>query len=271
GVGPVVSEVSGEFDLFWNSASAYPVQGLISAKPVSDEQLEASFRAMRANPDSQRYLEALRQARLVSDLESKRLVWSWDEVQVLSDLPSKVYDTKNAEDMLLLSQLIKTQSPTARFDLVSPYFVPGSRGTEALTKLATRGVRVRVLTNSLESTDVIPVQGHYAKRRKALLKGGLELWELRRRPDVAARASSVRSLGSATGLHAKTFQIDGRVIFVGSFNFDPRSARLNTEMGLLIDSGALAGRLTSFFDTDVPALAYEVKLNQAGDLRWIES
>jgi putative cardiolipin synthase len=81
----------------------------------------------------------------------------------------------------------------------------------------------------------------------------------------------MRSLGAATGLHAKTFQIDGRVVFVGSFNFDRRSARLNTEMGLLIDSPALASRLTSFFDTDVPLLAYQVTLNQAGDLRWFES
>jgi cardiolipin synthase C len=271
GIGPVVNEVSGEFDLFWNSASAYPVQELTSAKPLPDEQLEASFVAMRANPDSQRYLEAVREARLVSDLESKRLLWNWVGVRVVSDLPSKVYDTKNSEDMLLLSQLIKTRSPTARFDLVSPYFVPGSRGTKALTNLTARGVRVRVLTNSLESADVIAVHGHYAKRRKALLKGGLELWELRRGPGTAVNAESVRGLGTATGLHAKTFQIDGTVLFVGSFNFDRRSARLNTEMGLLIESPALASQLASFFDTAVPTLAYEVRLNQAGDLRWIES
>ena len=271
GVGPMVNEVSGEFDLFWNSASAYPVQGLVSAKPVSEAQLAASFDAMRANPESQRYLDAVRRAQLVSDLESKRLTWSWVEVRVISDLPSKVYDTQNSEDMLLLTQLIKIRTPTERFDLVSPYFVPRSRGTEALTKLSARGVRVRVLTNSLESTDVIPVQGHYAKRRKALLKGGLQLWELRRKPKADVDASSMRGLGSATGLHAKTFQIDGKVLFVGSFNFDPRSARLNTEMGLLIENAALASQLSAFFDTAVPVLAYKVSLSQAGDLRWTES
>ena len=271
GVGPMVNEVSGEFDLYWNSASAYPVHALVKAKPVPETQLTASFSAMRSNPDSQRYLDAVRKSRLVSDLESKRLTFSWVDVRVLSDLPSKVYETRNSDEMLLLTQLIKTRTPTERFDLVSPYFVPGSRGTKALTNLTARGVRVRVLTNSLESTDVIPVHGHYAKRRKALLKGGLQLWELRRRPVADVDASSMRGLGSATGLHAKTFQIDGKVLFVGSFNFDPRSARLNTEMGLLIESGLLASQLTSFFDTAVPVLAYEVKLNPEGDLRWLES
>ena len=112
GVGPMVNEVSGEFDLYWNSASAYPVQKLVSAKPVPEEQLTASFSAMRANPDSQRYLDVVRKARLVSDLESKRLMLSWVDVRVMSDLPSKVYDTKDSEDMLLLSQLIKTLTST---------------------------------------------------------------------------------------------------------------------------------------------------------------
>ena len=149
-------------------------------------------------------------------------------------------------------------SPATHFDLVSPYFVPGEHGTEALAALARRGVRVRVLTNSLAASDQAWVHSGYERRRVALLRAGVDLYESK--PGAApikARAAEIGS-HSKSGLHAKTFAVDQRSVFVGSFNFDPRSAKLNTEMGLVIDSAPLARRLSAMFDSAAPALAYRV-------------
>jgi len=123
-----------------------------------------------------------------------------------------------------------------------------------------------VLTNSLAATDVAAVHAGYAKRRRALLAAGIELHELRR---LSPLAQAHRPGSSASSLHAKTFAVDRRQAFVGSFNFDPRSLLLNTELGLVIDSPALARRIAKVFEFDVPQAAYEVRLSEEGDLVWM--
>jgi putative cardiolipin synthase len=189
------------------------------------------------------------------------------------DDPAKTLDKKGDVGVLLLSDLLPAVgAPRTSFDLVSPYFVPADAGTAALVRAAQRGVNVRVLTNSLAATDVPPVHAGYAKRRCDLLRAGVRLYELA--PAAAKRDSDERTLGSgssSTQLHAKTFALDGERIFVGSFNFDPRSARLNTEMGLVIDSPPLAERLSRAFDEQVPNVAYEVRLAADGHCaEWIQ-
>jgi putative cardiolipin synthase len=130
---------------------------------------------------------------------------------------------------------------------------------------------VRVLTNSLEATDVAAVHAGYAKRRHELLRAGVQLFELRRsgnadRPDVRRGP-----LGSSTSsLHAKTFSVDGRSVFVGSFNMDRRSIDLNTEMGFVIDNPAMAQRLHGALEQRMSERAYEVLLDTNGELVWIE-
>jgi len=129
---------------------------------------------------------------------------------------------------------------------------------------------VRVLTNSLEATDVAAVHAGYAKRRKALLAAGIALYELRSSPaDLPRRAAGVMG-SSRASLHAKTFAVDGARVFIGSFNFDPRSAELNTEMGFVIDSPGLARQIEGVFDTTIPVNAYEVHLSDGGRLYWTE-
>ena len=131
-------------------------------------------------------------------------------------------------------------------------------------------MRVRVLTNALESTDVAAVHSGYAKYRRRMLQGGVELFELRRR--YAAPDTGEFSVGnSAASLHAKTFSIDGRWLYIGSFNFDPRSVQHNTEIGLLLDSPPMAGQLAGSFERTVPAASYRVQLDAQGDLVWIET
>ena len=150
--------------------------------------------------------------------------------------------------------------------------MPGDEGTASLVRLASRGVQVRILTNSLAATDVSAVHAGYAKRRKDLLAAGVRLYELKRSAlDATPREGSKPPGSSSASLHAKTFALDGRRVFVGSFNFDLRSALLNTELGLLIDSPALAARLAATFDADIPKVAYEVRLATDGEsLEWVE-
>jgi putative cardiolipin synthase len=141
-----------------------------------------------------------------------------------------------------------------------------------LVELARRGVKVRVLTNSLASSDESVVHAGYMKRRRDLLLAGVALYELK--PTANKQALHVKGrfgAGKVSGLHAKTYAVDGARIFVGSFNFDQRSARLNTEMGVVIDSPVFAQQLAKVFDTDLPQLAYEVRLAPQGEgLIWIE-
>ena len=163
--------------------------------------------------------------------------------------------------------------------LVSPYFVPGAEGTQALLALARRGVRIAILTNSLAATDVGPVYAGYSRYRKDLLRGGVRIYELApaalppgvsRDPERGPGGSSGGG-SSGASLHAKTFAVDRERIFVGSFNLDPRSARLNTEMGVVLESPRLASTLGAAFDTDVPRKAYEVRLAPGGDsVEWVE-
>jgi putative cardiolipin synthase len=132
-------------------------------------------------------------------------------------------------------------------------------------------VKIRVLTNSLEATDVAIVHAGYAKWRKALLEGGISLYELRRlSPEIAVGKGAGRMGSSGSSLHAKTFSVDRSHVFIGSFNFDPRSSKLNTEMGFVIDSPALAQKIEAALDRRVPESAYEVRLSEAGQLYWTE-
>jgi putative cardiolipin synthase len=158
--------------------------------------------------------------------------------------------------------------PARQLDLVSPYFVPTKDGTAALRTLAGRGVRVRVLTNSLAATDVAPVHAGYAKYREELLRAGVRLYELK---PTATQTSERGGIGGSSdaSLHAKTFAVDRSRIFVGSFNFDPRSARLNTEMGVVVESATLAAQLSEALDRDLPRDAYEVRLVE-DKLQWID-
>ena len=272
-VGAAVREVSKEFDLYWNSPSAYPAASFVGTPgPDGTADLAARFAATRADPASVAYLEALRTTALVRDLLARRLPLEWTDARLVHDDPAKTLDPAARADVLLFPALVEAIGrPEKSLDLVSPYFVPGDEGTEALAALARRGVKVRVLTNSLESSEANVVHAGYAKRREALLRAGVRLYELKASAGGGERNEKA-GMGSSSGsaLHAKTFAEDASRLFVGSFNFDLRSALINTEMGLVISSPALAGRLADVFDKAVPLSAYEVRLGADGALEWIE-
>ena len=265
-VGPVVKEVSADFDRYWASGSAYPAARLLApAKP--------GFHAPAPGEGAAKYMEAVQRSPFVRDLLERRLPFEWASTQLVSDDPAKGLGEAPHDGTLShdLRQLLG--DPKKEVDLVSAYFVPAEAGTEMFGEWAKRGVKVRVLTNSFEATDVSVVHAGYVKRRRKLLESGVILYELRalsRTPQPAAGHLVGSSGSSAASLHAKTFSADRAHVFIGSFNFDPRSAHLNTEMGVLIHSPALAQRIADAFDSGIPQRAYQPRLEPSGEIYWIE-
>ena len=274
-VGAVVTEVSGIFDQYWSSQSAYPLSTVVKRPPADATTLLQARRAQFGGESAvSEYAEAVKNSTVVRELLSSELLVEWVVTRVLADDPAKTLgQAASGADPRLMPRLKATVGePESRFDVVSPYFVPMASGTETFAELVRRGVQVRVLTNSLSATDVPAVQAGYAKRREALLRAGVKLFELKATAAPAGDSGNwVAKLGgSAASLHAKTFAVDGRRAFVGTFNFDPRSAELNTEMGFVVDSPSVAGQISHAFETILPQVAYEVRLGADGQLRWVD-
>jgi cardiolipin synthase C len=266
-VGPIVQEVSASFDDYWNSKSAYDAAFFLP--PAEEETIWDAAQTARQTASGAGYQKAIDENPLANSIAERDLKLEWSDVTLFVDDPAK--GLGNADDEgKMVEQLIELASEAhTSLDLVSAYFIPSKKGLEILEGLARSGVKVRVLTNSLDATDVMPVHAAYMGYRENLLKAGVELLELqalreRRRdrslPEILA--------GSASGLHAKVFAFDGERVLIGSYNFDPRSANLNTEMGLLIESPSIAEALGS--QLEKPAFAYRVELSDDGNLIWIE-
>ncbi len=271
GIGPVAGEVSEDFDRYWASESSYPADRLL--RPVGADEvgrLSAAAERVERDAGAVEYRKAVRGSPFVQELLSGTLRFEWAVTHLISDPPSKALRRAGREELLpeKLGRLFG--APAMTVDLVSPYFVPGASGVALFREWSKRGVRVRVLTNALEATDAALVHAGYAKRRRALLEAGVALYELRAGAGRTTAGSEGPFGSSGSSLHAKTFAVDGRRIFVGSLNFDPRSAELNTEMGFVIDSPALARSVGTAFDEKVPMRAYELRLSESGEIDWVE-
>ena len=272
-VGPVVADVTADFERYWTSASAAPASAVVApAAPGALDACASRAALVARSAEAQAYVEALGNLPIVSDLLMRRLPWIWAPTRMISDDPAKGLAREKQRGLLL--RRLQEVLGTLRRDLylISPYFVPTRRGTEFFASHARGGLCVMILTNSLEATDVIAVHAGYMKRRKELLRAGVRLFELRRTDPRRKRLLRVRGSSggsSASSLHSKTFSLDGERVFIGSFNFDQRSARLNTEMGFIIDSAQLAQTSADAFEAQIPDCAYEVQLRNER-LIWIE-
>jgi putative cardiolipin synthase len=269
-VGAVVDAVSADFDAYWNSAPAYPAAELIGPAPAGRaERMREAWAKLHASAAAIPHIEVPATTPLVRELLDGELPLEWVPARLVSDDPAKVLHPPERSDLHLAPRLSsQLGNPAHEIDVISPYFVPTEEGTAAMVAIAARGVKVRVLTNSLAATDVTPVHAGYARYRKRLLRGGVRLFELK--PGARAKSADRRRRGgSDASLHAKTFAADRSRVFVGSYNLDPRSVRLNTEMGLVLDSPRLAARVSETFDREMAGNAYEVRLRDGG-LEWID-
>ena len=267
--GKAVSDVSADFDRYWAAPSAHPA-GAILGKIKSENPICEGLARLRKNPRPNAYRELHETPDIVEALAQGDLELEWTTALLVSDDPVKGEGAVPREDLLAVRLMKAVGEIQSRFDGISPYLVPSRAGVRAFKALKKRGVAVRMLTNSLEATDVLPVHAGYAKYRKRMLRAGVKLFELRSQAAPNPPSKMFGHFGSSgSSLHAKTFAVDGKRIFVGSFNFDPRSTTLNAEMGLLINSERMAKGIHEAFDRELAGLAWRVELNN-GHPAWID-
>lgn len=266
-IGPIAREASAVFDAFWNSEWVMP------ASALTDEPTKEAAEQARS-----RMLAHLKETPSLRDMPLEQRDWTAE----LEALVGRLHPgTAELFTDVPAAGGIAHEMTTAMYDLVSSasrevlivnaYIIPSDRTIGEIRRLTEAGVDVRILTNSLASHDVPAVNSHYKQRRRDILEAGSRLHEMR--PDAAIQASvsdtpPVRA--QFMGLHSKGMVVDRERSYVGSMNFDPRSAAINTEMGIVITSPGLAEELASLIGRDMaPENSWEVVLTEAGQLRWV--
>ncbi|MDF7657691.1 phospholipase D family protein [Erwiniaceae bacterium L1_54_6] len=269
-IGPVVQEVEHDFERYWHSKAVSPLHCVVDV----DHDGRQAVRLPTAWQHSEavlRYMARLEQSSFVSQMAEGTLSMTWAATRLLSDDPRKGLGKAKRSSLLPQRMLEVIGTPQQQFDIISAYFVPTRAGVAQLLALKRRGVKIAVLTNSLAANDVSVVHAGYARWRKKLLRHGIALYELKPQAN-ASEAPHDRGLtgNSGSSLHAKTFTVDNRKVFIGSFNFDPRSAVLNTEMGLVIESDELAQRTHQRFIQGMRDRAWTLRLDGWGRVNWVE-
>jgi len=266
-VGPVVKEVSVAFDAYWNSGFAVPVETF--ADSVRQQPLEATRAETSAFIDEFKgsaHLAVLDDAPIRALLDGT-ISFNPAVAHIIADHPDKA-DRKGGTDKSRMADILSEMGRTAEREIIilTPYFVPQSEGVDYFHALAQQGVSIVIITNSLASTNQPAVHSAYAKFRKPLLEAGVELYEINPIPQVTAGASDAPLPGLT--LHGKVIIIDRKQVFVGSYNLDPRSADINTEMGLVVNSPELSQNVADTILDVLPLLTYRLVLSQAGHLEW---
>ena len=265
--GPVVGEVGHNFDAYWNSPIVVPVAAFGANSRVGEAY--ERFLALRAQALAETGAFAeyrRRKPEIVRQLLSEADSMVWAPGRALAEPPvRKETGASKSSSVIAKALAIARQNTQSEITYEVAYFVPGKRGVEVMQDLQSRGVKVHILTNSLASTDVIPVHAGYAPYRDALVAAGVDLHEYRTdatRPEP--QGHRMRMGSSASALHAKVVVHDRKLIWVGSANFDPRSRHLNTETGLLIESPVLAERVLAGMERDFqPQYSWKLELESA--------
>jgi putative cardiolipin synthase len=270
--GAVARAVTEEFDSYWYSGIAVDIAALGQA--ADDPRYQswqaalqkplATFRKQMQTPGGVPAINEL----LAVSRENVRTYYSNHEV--IYDAPHKVlsglFDTGDWLAPQILQLLASAQQELL---IISPYFIPGERGTGLFKSLVDKGVSVTILTNSFAANDVVAVHSGYIDYRRTLLEAGVRLYELKATND-AQRDFSLLGSGRSS-LHAKTFLIDRERSFVGSFNLDPRSAVHNTEMGVVFSNADYGAHVTEQFQQLLAVKAYQVDITADGNLQWTET
>jgi len=267
-IGPVVDAVSDGFDEYWNMLEAIGVDSF--DPPIEHPQLLDTIAAgvsyITIN-ESNPFLRNVNN-HLVEQLLACELPLIEATAELVLDHPDKVRGLslgQTGETTAFLRQLVSSASKDVL--IVSPYFVPQRQGVDFLTALVRKGVRVVVVTNSLASTNHSSVHAVYARYRKPLLRQGIELYELRPR-HISVDTPGEDLPDRKFTLHSKLVVVDHEKIFVGSFNLDPRSLYINTEMGMVVESGELATAVAVSIGESLQRQTYSLRQTRTGDIRW---
>lgn len=268
-LGSAVTGMSENFEEFWNSEFAYPVENILQhlGRDISAEEVARKSRelhAYAANPKN--FKPHIRRAIAAAPAKFPQIVdaMSWEAVSFISDIPGKNsgafgLDGGGESTDQLISAVKNAKSSIL---IQSPYLIMPKGGIELFKELVDRGVRIRISTNSLASTDNIQAFSGYHGQREELLEAGVELYEFKPYPAIRdqliERYPRLAQYNPVFAIHAKSMVIDDSVVFIGTFNLDPRSANLNTEVGMLADSPQLASQLTESIELDIePANSWQ--------------
>jgi putative cardiolipin synthase len=261
-MGPVVTQMEGSFDRFWESSQAVPVEKLLAKqlKKITPERMNAIYADLHAYAEKpENFAPEVRGALRNLPLKFDGLLreMAWDEVRFLSDLPGK----NDGHAGLSGGGLITTElaailrSAKKSVTIQSPYLIMPKGGLELFRQLVQQGVTVRISTNSLASTDNLMAFSGYQKQRRSILKSGIKVYEYK--PDPAIRTELMERYPKLAkeapvfALHAKSMVVDGELLFIGTFNLDPRSANLNTEVGVLVRNTRLAVQVERNIEQDM--------------------
>jgi putative cardiolipin synthase len=270
GIGPVVNDVSAMFDSYWNHERAAPIAAFAEMPddPAAElERVRAELEASRQRIGTSKYAEAVKD-QILEYVETDTSGFFWAPYTLAVDSPDKAFKSK-ADDAASIKTPLRESLLSAKSEaiILSPYFVPRKTGIDAISELQRSGIDVTIITNSLAANNQSSVHGGYAPSRKPLLKSGVKIYEVRADADVSG-SEFVAASGAKATLHTKAFIVDRRELFIGSFNFDPRSANINTELGVIIRSPELADQSAKAVTAALAEQTYEVFLNEKGKLRW---
>jgi putative cardiolipin synthase len=267
-VGPIVREVSRSFDDYWNDVLAVPLDALHDA-PDREEIMEGRGRIMQgmAEAGNSVYAAAVN-TELMQQFDAGTVPPFLAEARIIVDPPNKLRE-KISDEHQIVAREIRDELSRAVSEIIiwTPYFIPRQRGIELLHELDAKGVRVVLITNSLATNNHTAVHSAYSRYRRQVLEAGVELWEARADAAKITATDGSTELEKLT-LHTKGILIDRKRIFVGSLNLDPRSIDINTEMGLLIESGEMARAASESSLERIANIAYRLQLDEDGDITW---
>lgn len=280
--GNVVNSIDDSFEQYWQSPLSYDIERLVMPaknpqKNLSDEPfLQTLTKLAPVDKNSQlvkssQLYKIAEKATIDKELLNKKVKFQWKPIVFLADDVSKL--SKNASPATHLVNQLRALigTPKRQFSLISSYFVPTPLGIAELNQLAHDGVKVQVLTNSFGSTDVPIVHSGYSHTRQALTQAGVTLYELKPNadPDFRQKKRRLSRKDTNTSLHTKAFAVDERLAFIGSYNVDPRSANINTEVGVVIFDPTLARAIHQSFNDDLLTVSYRVVLSPDNRLQWV--
>ncbi len=274
-IGKVVEDIDNSFIDYWSSPISFDVQTLVNLDKDASSDFLSNLDQLEDDKSQPRsslsmYRSAIEDSSIDTDIINKRIPFRWTDMQFLSDDVGKLTKSVSADTNLVAQLRTLLGRPSKQLTIISSYFVPTKDGVNTLVQLAESGIKIKILTNSFDATDVTAVHSGYSQWRPKMLRAGIKIYELKSTASEEKRENKLwraRSQ-SSTSLHAKTFAIDDHQVFIGSYNVDPRSANINTEMGVIINDDELARQLHEALDDDLLNQAYEVKILEGGELQW---
>lgn len=275
-IGKVVADIDNSFASYWSAPISFDIQTLATLDEGETTDFIQGLDKLQADEKSSSsgslsvYKAAIEDSSIDTDLINKRVPFRWTDMQFLSDDVGKLTKTVPADTNLVHQLRTLLGSPSKKLTIISSYFVPTKDGVNTLIALAESGIDIKILTNSFDATDVTAVHSGYSQWRPSLLRAGVKIYELKSTASEEKRENKLWKARSqsSTSLHAKAFAVDDYQVFIGSYNVDPRSANINTEMGVIINDDELATQLHGALSDDLLNQAYEVKLLENGDLQW---